>query len=47
MCVCVCVCVCVNPYKDNFFTLNIYQSIYIGVIVIIVGNGDGDTSSNP
>ena len=56
MCVCVCVCVCVinvissAGYKKMFDSKIITEELCggaRGVVVIVVGNGQGDTSSNP
>ena len=51
MCVCVCVCMCVCVCLASI-SLSIYLSITHtggarGVVVIVVGNRQGDTSSNP
>ena len=41
----VCVCVCVLPYK--VIITKILTGGARGVMVIVIGNGHGDTSSNP
>ena len=52
-CACVCVCVCVFVYiwvKNLPARMYVCAYVYINirdVIVIVVGNGHGDTSSNP
>ena len=54
VCVCVfllvCVCMCILVCACLYVSVCVYACMHVcarGVMVIVVGNGHGDTSSNP
>ena len=46
-CVCVCVCVCTLYIIYNILIIYVIYGCTRGIMIIVVGNGHGVTSSNP